>query len=111
MNPIAPSGEGGPQTITIDITAELGIHSVELRLDVNNNITESREDNNIVTSQLIVVEPYVVRIDIPSENQRISPGSSSEIAIDITAIGSTTSDWSVTWDESNLPAGWTFDAD
>ena len=111
VDPIAPSGEGGPQTITIAITAELGIHSVELRLDVNNNITEAREDNNIVTSELVVVEPHVVRIDIPSENQRISPGSSSEIAIDITAIGSTTSDWTVTWDESNLPAGWTFDAD
>tara|TARA_B110000467_G_scaffold164674_1_gene194980 strand:+ start:15 stop:4253 length:4239 start_codon:yes stop_codon:yes gene_type:complete len=111
VNPVAPSGEGGPQTITIDITAELGIHSVELRLDVNNNITEAREDNNIVTSELIVVEPYVVRIDIPSENQRISPGSSSEIDIDITAIGSTTSDWTVTWDESNLPTGWTFDVD
>ena len=50
-------------------------------------------------------------IDIPSENQRISPGSSSEIAIDVTSIGSKISDWTLTWDESNLPSGWTFDVD
>ncbi|MCS5532657.1 MAG: FG-GAP-like repeat-containing protein [Candidatus Poseidoniaceae archaeon] len=111
VNPIAPSGEGGPQTFSVDITAELGIHNVEMRLDINSNITEAREDNNIATSELVVVEPYVVRIDIPSENQRISPGSSSGIAIDITAIGSKTSDWTVTWDDSNLPSGWTFDID
>ena len=111
VKPVAPSGEGGPQTFSVDITAELGIHYVEMRLDINNNITEAREDNNIVISELVVVEPYVVRIDIPSENQRISPGSSSDITVDVTAIGSTTSDWTITWDESNLPSGWTFDID
>jgi len=111
VKPVAPSGEGGPQTFSVDITAELGIHFVEMILDVNNNITEAREDNNIVVSELVVVEPYVVRIDIPSENQRISPGSSSEIVVDVTAIGSTASDWTITWDESDLPAGWTFDVD
>ena len=109
VKPIAPSGEGGPQTFSVDITAELGIHNVEMRLDVNNNITEAREDNNIATSELVVVEPYDIRIDIPSENQRIAPGSSSDIVIDLTAIGSKTADWTITWDDSNLPSGWTFD--
>ena len=54
-DPVAPSGEGGPLTFSYDFVAELGVHEFELVLDVNNNITEQREDNNRERTQFSVV--------------------------------------------------------
>ena len=36
---VAPSGEGGPVTFSVDIEATLGVHEIELVLDVNGNLT------------------------------------------------------------------------
>ena len=41
--PISPSGEGGPITVSTTFTAELGLHEIEMIIDVNGNITESQE--------------------------------------------------------------------
>ncbi len=111
VEPVSPSGEGGPLTFSAVITAELGIHNVTMILDVNGNITEAREDNNIATSELVIVEPYVARIDLPIETPRISPGSTELVTIEILALGSRTADWSLMWDDSALPSGWTFSLD
>ena len=111
VEPVSPSGEGGPLTFSTVITAELGIHNVTMLLDVNGNISEAREDNNIATTQLAIVEPYVARIDLPIETPRISPGTTELVGIEVLAIGSTTADWSLTWDDSALPPGWSFTLD
>ena len=106
--PVAPTGEGGPLSFSAPFIAELGVHDFELRLDVNSNISEHREDNNIESASYTVVEPYVARIDGPTETPRINPGSSEVIPIQLTAIGSTAGTWSLSYDSSNLPSGWMF---
>lgn len=106
VEPVAPSGNGGPYTFSIDITAELGIHIFELILDVNGNLTEAREDNNIASVELMVVEPYEAQVDIPSEIPRISPGGTEVVTVSLLATGSRTEDWTLSWDDSNLPSGW-----
>ena len=106
VEPVAPSGNGGPYTFSVDITAELGIHNFELILDINGNLTEAREDNNYAQIDLIVVEPYEAQIDIPPQIPRIAPGTSETISVSLVATGSRTEDWTFTWDDSNLPSGW-----
>ena len=106
--PVAPTGEGGPLTFTAQFIAELGIHEFELVLDVNGNITEHREDNNVELTSYTVVEPYVARIDGPPDTPRIHPGTSQGISVQLTATGSTTALWSLNYDSSALPSGWSF---
>ena len=108
VKPVSPSGEGGPLTFSAVVTAELGIHNFTMILDVNGNLTEAREDNNRVTKELAIVEPYVARIDLPIETPRISPGMTESVIIELVALGSRAADWSLTWDDSALPSGWTF---
>ena len=108
VKPVAPTGEGGPYTFSVDITAELGIHEFEMILDINGNLTEAREDNNHEISQLTVVEPYVAVLDIPIEIPRIVPGTSESVTISLNSIGSRTESWTLTWNDDNLPDGWNF---
>ena len=108
---VAPTGNGGPYTFSVDITAELGIHTFEMILDVNDNLTEAREDNNRVTTELVIVEPYASQIDIPNTIPRIEPGGSQIISVSMLATGSRTESWTLTWDDSNLPEGWSFQSD
>jgi len=107
--PAAPTGNGGPLTITATITAELGIHSVELILDIYNNVSEAREDNNHAIRNLNVVEPYVAQFLGPENPPRIVPGQSDAVEIGLMSVGSQVEDWSLSWDSTNLPEGWTFD--
>ena len=107
--PVAPSGEGGPLTFSYDFVAELGVHEFELVLDVNNNITEQREDNNRERTQFSVVEPYLAELSGPLDPPRIPPGTSQQVDLQLLATGSKTGDWSVSYDSSQLPDGWTFD--
>jgi len=106
--PVSPSGEGGPLTFTAQFVAELGVHEFVLVLDINGNISEHREDNNIETMTYTVVEPYVARIDGPLTTPRINPGASQTIEIELTSIGSQTASWTLDYDTSSLPNGWTF---
>ena len=107
-DPVAPSGEGGPQTFTAEFTAQLGVHEFELVLDVNGNITEQREDNNRATATYTVVEPYVAELAGPLDTPRISPGTSQLIDITLDATGSRTADWTLSYDDSGLPESWGF---
>ena len=106
VKPVAPTGDGGPYTFSVDIIAELGIHSFEMILDINGNLTEAREDNNYQEVQLVVVEPYVAQVDTPNEVTRITPGGSDTVSISMLSTGSRTEPWTLTWDDSNLPDGW-----
>ena len=85
LDPLSPSGEGGPATFSFDVTATLGTHTFELVLDVNDNLTESREDNNAEVATLTVVEPYAVLIQGPEVVTRIEPGTTENMEITITA--------------------------
>ena len=106
VEPVAPSGEGGPLTFSTVITAELGIHNITMVLDINENLTEARKDNNLATVELVIVEPYVAQIDVPAEVTRISPGTTESVEINVMATGSRTADWTLSWDDSALPTGW-----
>lgn len=107
--PIAPSGEGGPLTFSADFVAELGVHEFELILDVNQNISEQREDNNRETTSFTVVEPYLAELSGPLETPRIPPGTSQTVDIHLLATGSRPGDWSIAVDDNQLPEGWSFE--
>ena len=106
LQPLSPSGDGGPSTFSVDVTATLGSHLFELVLDINDNLTEAREDNNIEEITLNIVEPYAVLIQSPESVTRVNPGMSQDVEISLLATGSRTASWTVTYDTSNLPQGW-----
>ena len=106
--PVAPSGEGGPLTFTAEFTAQLGVHTFELLLDVNGNISEQREDNNQAEMSFTVVEPYVAEVLGPTETSRVVPGQSEQIDVHLTSTGSRTADWTLSYDTEGLPEGWNF---
>ena len=106
LQPLSPSGEGGISTFSVDVTATLGIHHFELILDVNDNLTEAREDNNVEEVTLNVVEPYAVLIQSPESVTRINPGMSQNLEITLLGTGSRSASWTVTYDTTNLPQGW-----
>lgn len=107
-DPVAPSGEGGPLTFSVDITATLGVHQFELVVDVNSNITEMREDNNRFSTDYTVVEPYVGQLSGPQDTTRIVPGTSQTVTVVMEATGSRTADWQLSFVSTGLPEGWTF---
>ena len=106
LQPLSPSGNGGPSTFSVDVIATLGSHHFELILDVNENLTEAREDNNIEEVTLNVVEPYAVLIQSPESVTRINPGMSQNLEISLLGTGSRSASWTVTYDTTNLPQGW-----
>ena len=105
---VAPSGEGGPITFSVEIVATLGLHTVQLIIDPNSNITQSRVDNDIFNTTLVVLEPYVAQINTPAEIPRALPGQSETVEISLTSVGSRNSDWTLSYDDSTLPDGWSF---
>lgn len=105
---VAPSGEGGPITFSVDVEATLGIHTVELILDPNSNVTQTRTDNDVFNTTLVVLEPYVAQIQIPSLVSRTLPGTTSTIEVDLLNLGSRNADWTLSYDDSSLPDGWSF---
>ena len=108
VEPVAPSGEGGPVTFSVDVEATLGVHEIELLLDVDENLTQTRTDNDAFTSTLVVLEPYVAQIQVPSEISRALPGATKSVNITISNTGSRNAAWTLDYDDSNLPAGWSF---
>ena len=107
---IAPSGEGGPITFSVDIEATLGVHTVELLLDVNDNLTQTRYDNDNFSTTLVVLEPHVAQIQTPVDVSRALPGTTEVVDIVVTSIGSRSAAWTLDFDDSNLPGGWSFNA-
>lgn len=105
---VSPSGEGGPITFSVDVEATLGVHAVELLLDVNENLTQTRTDNDNYSTTLVVLAPYVAQIQTPSEISRALPGSTQTVNVTVTSSGSRNGAWTLGYDDSSLPAGWTF---
>ena len=108
VEPVAPSGEGGPVTFSVDIEATLGVHEVELILDVDGNLTQTRTDNDEFSTTLVVLEPYIAQIQIPSEISRALPGDTKSVNITVSNTGSRGAVWTLGYDDSNLPSGWSF---
>lgn len=104
----APSGEGGPITFSVDIEATLGVHTVELLLDVNNNLTQTRYDNDNYSTTLVVLEPYVAQLQTPVEVSRALPGSTQIVDVTVISLGSRNAAWTLNYDNSQLPDGWSF---
>ena len=109
--PIAPSGEGGPLTFSAEFVAELGVHEFELILDINQNISEQREDNNRAVTSFTVVEPYLAELSGPLETPRIPPGTTQPVEIQLLATGSKSGDWALSVNDDQLPEGWGFELD
>lgn len=105
---VAPSGEGGPVTFSVDVEATLGVHNVELILDINSNLTQTRTNNDNFSTTLTVLEPYVAQIQTPSEIPRALPGNSKSVNVTITSIGSRSAAWTLDYNDTNLPPGWSF---
>ena len=107
MEPSTPSGNAIDSSFTIEWTATIGTHEIRLELDPNENLTQSRTDNDDYTVEFIVVEPYDLAISLPPETTRINPGESETLDISILAIGRRSSEWSMTINNSNMPENWT----
>lgn len=105
---VAPSGEAGPASFSVDIIAQLGDAEITLVLDPFGNITQSRRDNDQQSRTLSVVEPYDAEITIPPAALRIDPGTSGIAEPVITATGRRTAEWSLNVDSTNLPQGWAY---
>lgn len=105
---ISPSGEGGPITFSVDVEATLGVHTVELLLDINDNLTQTRDDNDNYSTTLVVLEPYVAQIQTPVEISRALPGTSQIVDITVTSLGSRNAAWTLDYDDSQLEDGWAF---
>lgn len=107
LDPIDPSGDGTTVSFTVAITAELGTSMFRLVLDPNNNISEAREDNNIVTTELVVRQPYAVSLLGPSETVSVLPGGTVPFEVGVLAMGTREGRWAVQVDETGFPEGWT----
>ena len=106
LEPVAPSGDGGPVSFSVSIVATRGIHEAKLVLDPLGNHSQARIDNDIAIATLEVLDPHVVEISPPISLTRILPGESADLIPSITAIGRKTATWSMSVDEY-LPEGWT----
>ena len=106
LEPVAPTGDGGPVSFSVDIVATRGVHEVKLVLDPLGNHSQAREDNDAATAFLEVLDPYVVDISPPLSLTRILPGQSENLLPTITATGRKAATWSMSIEE-HLPEGWT----
>ena len=79
----------------------------ELVLDVNDNITEQREDNNRAAATLTVVEPYLADLTGPSKRHEFHPARPNKWTLmSWPRIG--TASWTLAHTNDQLPEGWTF---
>ncbi len=101
----APSGNAIDSSFTAQWTASLGTHEIRLELDPNNNLTQSRTDNDNFTTQFTVLEPYNLAISLPSTN-RINPGEEKKLDLEIFATGRRSAEWSMSLNTSSMPENW-----
>ena len=107
MQPAAPSGDAIDSSFTAQWTASLGTHEIRLELDPNNNLTQSRTDNDNYSVQFTVLEPHDLAISLPPTNTRINPGESKSLDIEIVAVGRRSAEWSMSLNQSGMPENWT----
>ena len=106
LDPVAPSGEGGPVTFSTTMTATLGSHRIDLIIDPDGNISQSRIDNDLTSAVLDVLEPYAAQLRLPSTAPRIEPGTTGTIEVMLDSTGRRGGTWVVSVSEDGIPEGW-----
>ena len=59
----------------------LGSHRIDLIIDPDGNISQSRIDNDRTSAVLDVLEPYAAQLRFPSTAPRIEPGTTGTIEV------------------------------
>ena len=99
----SPSGEGGCLQRRCYLP---WAHIPSNSFSYQQNLTEAREDNNIEEVSLTVVEPYDALIQGPESVTRVEPGTTEVVDVTITATGSRTANWDLSYNTANLPTDW-----
>ena len=94
-------------TFSAEFVAQLGVHQFELVLDVNDNITEQREDNNRAAATLTVVEPYLADLTGPLETPQFHPARPNKWTLMSWPLIAPFP-WTLAHTNDQLPEGWTF---
>jgi len=107
LDPRPPTGNGASASFSFDWSGGLGEHTFELRLDEHGNVTQTRTDNDVTSTILNIIAPYNVSIGVPSDPVRVLPGGQTNVQPQITSTGRIAGTWSMTIEDSGLPANWT----
>ena len=108
MQPVDPSGGGSFSSFSVEWIGDLGEHTFELVLDPWSNLSQTRVDNDAQITILSIVPPYNATFEMATEPVRVTPGQSSVAMPNIRSTGRLAGTWSLTVDDSNLPAGWSW---
>ncbi|MBD50815.1 MAG: hypothetical protein CMB08_02690 [Euryarchaeota archaeon] len=111
LKPVNPTDSGSFDSFDVEWIGGLGEHKFELRLDPYQNISQTRYDNDIQRKSLMIVPSYNASFEISTEPVRVTPGENIITKPTIRSTGRLAGSWSLTVDSSNLPEGWSWEAD
>ncbi len=109
LDPVAPSGDGSPVTVSIDWTATIGIHQIELHIDPSGNLTQARRSEDILRTNITVRVPFEASISAPTLTL-VDPGAARTEMINLLATGKRSGNWTLNWDTSTVEPGWSVQA-
>ena len=108
LQPVAPTGTGSFESFSIEWSGPLGDHEFTLEIDPFGNISQTRTDNDLFAKVLSIIPTYNVTFETSSEPVRITPGENEIIQPSIRSTGRLSGTWSLSVDDSGLPAGWSW---
>ena len=109
LDPVEPSGVGSFASFNVDWSGGLGEHLFEIVVDPNQNLSQTRFDNDIQFKTLTIVPPYNASFEIPTEPVRVDPGGSKNAIFGIKSTGRLAGEWSLSVNGANLPQGWSWE--
>ena len=109
LDPVEPSGSGSFASFSVEWSGGLGEHVFELILDPNQNLSQTRYDNDNQTRTLSIVPPYNASFEIPTDPVRVDPGNSELSSFGIRSTGRLAGAWTLGIDGSALPDGWSWE--
>ena len=109
LEPVEPSGVGSFASFNIDWSGGLGEHLFEIVVDPNQNLSQTRFDNDIQFKILTIVPPYNASFEIPTEPVRVDPGGSKNAIFGVKSTGRLAGEWSLSVNGANLPEGWSWE--
>ena len=108
LEPVEPSGVGSFASFNVAWNGGLGEHLFEIVVDPNQNLSQTRFDNDIQSKILTIVPPYNASFEIPTEPVRVDPGGSKKAIFGIKSTGRLAGEWSLSVNGDNLPEGWSW---
>ena len=108
LEPTDPTGSAGFESFSVEWSGGLGEYTFELVLDPYQNITQSRYDNDVQSTNLAIVPPYNATFEMPTNPVRANPGESTIGQPTVRSTGRLAGVWSMSVDATNLPQGWTW---